>query len=121
MISKENRLKEKQVKKVLQKWKPFFSYWIVLNHLKNRKKINRFAIIIWSKSVTNNVCRNYFRRLFYDFLKKSWFISNIKRNKNYDFIFVVKKKTKLDKKNKKTIISFEKDLDFLIKKCSCFN
>jgi hypothetical protein len=36
MIQKKYRLKEKQVKKVLQKGKPFFSYGIVKNSFKNK-------------------------------------------------------------------------------------
>jgi hypothetical protein len=37
-------------------------------------------------------------------------------DKFYDFVFVVKKQTKLDRKDKPTIKSFENDLNFLIKK-----
>ncbi len=114
MIPKKNRLKEKELKKVLQKWKPFFSYDIVLNYLKNNQNINKFAIIIWSKSVTNNITRNYFRRKFYDLTKDNLIPKN--QQNGCSFVFVVKKKTKLDKNNKKTIISFEKNLDFLMKK-----
>jgi len=33
--------------------------------------------------------------------------------KNYDFVFVVKKQTKLDKNDKKAILDFKKDLSFL--------
>ncbi len=115
MILKEYRLKEKEVKKVLKIWKPFFSYWIVLNSLVNKLSYNKFSIVIWSKSVNTNVTRNFFRRFFYNkihlFTKKS-----LQNNKYLDLVFIVKKQTKLDKKDKKTIISFEKDLDFLIKK-----
>jgi hypothetical protein len=34
-------------------------------------------------------------------------------SKNYDFVFLVKKQTKLDKNDKKAILDFEKDLSFL--------
>jgi ribonuclease P protein component len=71
MIKKIYRLKEKQVKKVLQKAKPFFSYNIVLNYMKNNQNINRYAIIISSKSVNTNVSRVYFRRLFYDIVSQN--------------------------------------------------
>jgi len=117
MIKKIYRLKEREVKKVLKNSKPFFSYNIVLNTKKNRKKFNRFAIIIWAKSVKDNISRNFFRRRFYDFIYNSslygsfWDIW-----KNYDFVFVIKKKTKLDKKDKDTILNFKKDLSFLEKK-----
>jgi len=116
MIKKIYRLKEKEVKKVLSKWKPFFSYGLVLNYIPNKLDYSRFAIVLWTKSVSSWVERNFFRRKFYDFVFKTYldldntFISNVK---NYDFVFVVKKQTKLDKNNKKTIFDFEKDLFFL--------
>lgn len=111
MISKKNRLRERMVKKVLTRWKPFFSYWIVLNYLKNNLKENRFAIVIWWKSVNTNVTRNFFRRKFYNLS-----LSNLKAEKWIDFVFVVKKKTKLDKIDEKCILSFEKDIKFLLNK-----
>jgi len=39
--------------------------------------------------------------------------TSVFNSKNYDFVFVVKKQTKLDKTDKKTIFNFEKDLIFL--------
>lgn len=115
MISKKNRLKEREVKKVLKKAKPFFSYWIVLNYMKNNLTKNRFAIVIWWKSVKTNVARNYFRRLFYDLVRL-----NNKIDDNIiswtDFVFVVKKQTKLDMKDKKNIDSFKTDIKFLLNK-----
>ena len=117
MIKKIYRLKEREVKKVLTKAKPFFSYWIVLNVVQNKKNYNRFGIILWAKSVNNNITRNFFRRRFYDFISSSsLFSSNNEKQKNYDFVFLVKKQTKLDKKDKNAILSFEKDLSFLEKK-----
>ena len=117
MLKKIYRLKEREVKKVLGKTKPFFSYGIVLNVKKNKKNYNRFAIIIGSKSVNNNITRNFFRRRFYDFISKKNLVNySLWEEKFYDFVFVVKKQTKLDKKNLKTILDFEKDLSFLEKK-----
>ena len=55
MIKKKFRLKEKDVKRVLQKWEPFFSYNIVLNKQKNKLLYNRFSIVISAKSVKCNV------------------------------------------------------------------
>ncbi len=109
MISKNYRLSESEVKKVLQTGKPFFSFWIVLNYKKNIVWNNRFAIVIWWKSVEWSVERNFFRRKFYDLCSAflEW--------KN-DFVFVVKKQTKLDKKNLESINWFEKDIKFLFKK-----
>ena len=111
MLKKKYRLKEREVKMVLHKWEPFFSYNIVLNKLKNKKDFNRFAIIISAKSTKTNVERNFFRRRFYDFVREK----NIAQT-GYDFVFVVKNKTKLDKKSSESLKSFFKDLWFLINK-----
>jgi len=117
MIKKQFRLKEREVKKVLGKVKPFFSSWIVLNKKINKKPFNRFAIVIWSKSVNTNVTRVFFRRKFYDIIMTSkLFWEKYIDTKFYDFVFVVKKQTKLDRKKIDAIKTFENDLNFLIKK-----
>jgi glucose-6-phosphate isomerase len=114
MIAKKFRLKEREVKKVMGKWKPFFSSGLVLNKIFNKLDFNRFAIIIWSKSVNTNVTRVFFRRKFYDKIRESKLYNT--SEKYYDFVFVVKKQTKLDRKKVEAIKSFENDLNFLIKK-----
>ena len=111
MISKKNRLSEREVRKVLTRWKPFFSYWIVLNYMKNNSEKNRFAIVIWWKSVKTNVERVFFRRTYYDIVS-----DKLISNKWIDYVFVVKKQTKLDKKNKDSILNFKKDIKFLLNK-----
>ncbi len=111
MISKKNRLTERMVKKVLTRWKPFFSYWVVLNYIKNKKDINRFAVVIWSKSVKTNVDRNFFRRRFYNTVN-----NKLDNKEGIDYVFVVKKQTKLDKKEQKSIKSFDQDINFLLNK-----
>ena len=121
MISKKYRLKDRELKKVLKKWKPFFSYGIVLNYQKNKVSCNRFAIVIWAKSVINNVQRNFFRRRFYDEISKSeLFFANLDIISNgkqcYDYIFVVKKQTKLDKNDLEILNKFIWDIKFLINK-----
>ena len=112
MIKKIYRLKEREVKKVLQKWKPFFSYNIVSNAISNTLWFNRFSIIIWWKSVKNNVTRVFFRRLFYNLVddkcvSQEWW---------KDITFAVKKSFKLDKINPEIIDTFKKDINFLIYK-----
>ena len=89
VISKKLRLKEREVKKVLQRGKPFFSYGIVLNYTKNKLEHNRFAIVIWWKSVITNASRTYYRRRFYDLAAK--FIDQNVSSIGYDLVFVVKK------------------------------
>jgi len=111
VISKKNRLSEREVRKVLTRWKPFFSYWIVLNYMKNNSEKNRFAIVIWWKSVKTNVERVFFRRTYYDIVS-----DKLISNKWIDYVFVVKKQTKLDKKNKDSILNFKKDIKFLLNK-----
>ncbi len=112
MISKKFRLKQREVKKVLQRGKPFFSYGIVLNYTKNKLTNNRFAIVIWWKSVITNVQRTSFRRKYYDLMSE---YINTKNNESfYDFVFVVKKQTKLNARDNESQKSFEKDIQFLI-------
>jgi len=113
MLKKIYRLKEREVKKVLSKSKPFFSYNIVSNSLKNKFNYNRFWIIISSKSVNNNVTRVFFRRLFYDLVKQK---INLNLNETKDFVFLVKKQFKLDLKDKKIITKFVDDINFLLYK-----
>lgn len=114
MIKKIYRLKESEVKKVLKYWKPFFSYGIVSNFISNNLNHNRFAIIIWWKTVINAVSRNFFRRMFYNATSK--YILKINKNIWRDIIFVIKKQIKLDKKDFESIKAFEKDITFLLKK-----
>jgi ribonuclease P protein component len=114
MIKKIYRLKEREVKKVLNRWKPFFSYWIVLNQIKNKFEYNRFAIVIWSKSVNTNVSRNFYRRNFYDIMQE--YIEAENKESWFDYVFVVKKQTKLNMKNEENLYNYNKDINFLINK-----
>ena len=114
MISKKFRLKEREVKKVLQKGKPFFSYGIVLNYTKNKLGHNRFAIVIWGKSVITNASRTYYRRRFYDLAEQ--YLEKPTSENWYDLVFVVKKQTKLSKYPEESIVDFKKDISFLYKK-----
>lgn len=114
MLKKVYRLSENDVKKVLKYSKPFFSYWIVANSVKNNLLHNRYAIVIWWKSVDSAISRNYFRRLFYKLVENNL---EIKQNDfAKDIVFVIKKQIKLDKKDYLSIKSFEKDINFLLKK-----
>lgn len=113
MIKKIYRLSENEVKKVLKFSKPFFSYNLVANTIPNNLSYHRFAIIIWGKSVKNSVERNFFRRRFYDMVESFIALSSVK---SYDIVFVLKKQTKLDKKDFHSISWFEKDIQFLLKK-----
>lgn len=90
MIAKKYRLKEREVKKVLQKGKPFFSYSVVFNTIPNKLWHGRYAIVISGKSVPNNVIRNIYRRMFYEMCRT--YISTHSR----DLVCVVKVKTQLD-------------------------
>ena len=58
--------------------------------------------------------KSFFRRKFFDeIMKSNYLLNNIVWK---DFIFVVKKKNKLDRKDLTTIKTFKNDLNFLIKK-----
>jgi len=111
VIAKLYRLRETEVKKVLRKGKPFFSYGLVLNALPNGLEYNRFAIVISGKSVNGSVERNYFRRLFY-----STVVDFLETKKGQDCVFVVKAKTKLERDEKKVSESLKKDILFLLSK-----
>lgn len=115
MISKIYRLKENEVKKVLWKRsKPFFSYSLVLNSLKNKQTHNRFSIVIGSKSVNSGVSRNFFRRLFYENSRK--YLELAKENSFFDFTILIKKETQLNKADQKIVQDFTKDLNFVFSK-----
>lgn len=114
MISKENRLHEREVKKVLRMRKPFFSSGVVVNQIPNKLGYNRFAIVIWAKSVDSNVSRNFFRRRFYDLVQNHLIVQD--KNSAKDYVFVVKKQTKLSAKQTESYNLFLKDIKFLIKK-----
>ncbi|MDD5769815.1 MAG: hypothetical protein PHE25_02505 [Candidatus Gracilibacteria bacterium] len=114
MIKKIFRLSEGQIKKVLKYGKPFFSFGIVSNSIINNLPYNRFAIVIGAKTVNNNISRNFFRRKFYDLVSRK--INFGEKNMQKDFVFIIKKQIKLDKKDFESITSFEKDLNFLLKK-----
>ena len=110
MIKKQFRLSEKEVKKVLKYKKPFFSYWLIGNVASNKLGFSRFAILLSWKNTKTSVCRNFFRRKFYDlsmdFIEK-W---------SFDILIVPKKWKIFDKTNKEDILEFEKDILFLFKK-----
>ena len=112
MIAKKNRLSEREVKKVLRNWKPFFSWISVLNALSNDCGYNRYAIVISWKSVSSAVSRNFFRRLYYNM---AWeYIQSPGRN--YDIVYVIKKQTILNQNDQKNIAIFKKEIHFLMHK-----
>ncbi len=112
MIQKKYRLKEREVKRILRKGRPFFSSRVVSNTSKNRLGYSRFAIVIGGKSVKNAVHRNFFRRIFYDI------VSELVSKGSVDIVFVVKTKTKLERDEKKIRDNFKNDILFLLKKQS---
>lgn len=112
MIAKKYRLTERQVKKVLQKWKPFFTQGFVCNLVYNKFDYNRYAIVIWWKSVQNAVSRNFFRRLFYGIVDEKL----LEWVRWYDIVLLVKKQTKLDRIDEKNVANFQKDIHFLLHK-----
>lgn len=114
MLEKGLRLTQTQVKKVLDFWKPFFSYGVVLNFLQNTQPHNRFAIVISWKSTNGSVERNYYRRHFYTLVSSYTFSSH--KNNFFDLVFVVKKSTLLEKRDLQNKEKFSQDIGFLLKK-----
>ena len=90
-----------------------FSYLFVVNTLKNNLDYNRFSIIIWAKSVENNISRNYFRRTLFNIASKK---INSFDKKWLDIVFFVKKQTKLNIKDKTSFDNFLKDVNFILYK-----
>jgi ribonuclease P protein component len=66
MIAKKYRLGEREMRKVLSKGKPFFSYMLVANTLANKENNKRYGILLSAKVASGSVNRNFWRRLFYD-------------------------------------------------------
>ncbi|MFZ2255793.1 MAG: ribonuclease P protein component [Patescibacteria group bacterium] len=66
MIAKEYRLTERELRKVLSKRKPFFSYMFIANILENKVEHGRIGILLSSKVARGSVNRNFWRRRFYD-------------------------------------------------------
>lgn len=110
MIAKKYRLKEREVKKVLAKWKPFFSYSIVFNVFPNRLNYSRYAIVIGGKSVPNNIVRNTIRRRFYDLVHEKY-----SQNNYGDIVCVVKSKVKLTW-NPQDLQKFSSEITYLFDK-----
>ena len=109
MLAKKYRLKEREVKKVLHKGKPFFSHSIVFNVIPNKLGYSRFAIVIGGKSVPTNVVRNTYRRMYYNVCGKHI-------DKNYgDIVCVVKKKTKLTRETLE-IQKIQSEINYLFEK-----
>ncbi len=109
MIRKVNRLKEKEIKKVLKHRKPFFSYNLVANYCTNWLPYSRFAIFLSWKNCKTSISRNFFRRRFYDessnYVSKWWM----------DIVLMPKKWKVFDKKTPECIVEFRKDLKFIYK------
>ncbi|MDD2694156.1 MAG: ribonuclease P protein component [Candidatus Gracilibacteria bacterium] len=107
MISKLHRLNEREVRKVLSKRKPFFSYTLVANVIPNTLGYARCGILLSGKQTKGSVNRNSFRRIFYDvsrgYLQKT----------SSDIVVVVKKGTVFNRKDLKQIEEFKRDLIFL--------
>ncbi len=66
MIAKAYRLTEREVRKVLHRKKPFFSYMFIANILDNKLEHGRCGILLSSKVSKGSVNRNFWRRRFYD-------------------------------------------------------
>ena len=110
MIAKRFRLNENQIKKVLQKKKPFFSYWIVANIIKNNLEYSRVSIILSSAQTKWSVNRNRIRRHIYDI--SAPYIKDL----GVDIVYMFKKKTLLNSKDPILMGEIAKDIPFLLRK-----
>lgn len=110
MIKKIYRLNESSLKKVLKYKKPFFSYWFIANVATNRLPHSRFAIMLSTKNTKTSVNRNFFRRKFYDL------VADYINSGSFDIVFVPKKWKTFDKRIEASIVEFENDILFSLKK-----
>jgi len=110
MIAKKYRFTERELRKVLSRRKPFFSYMFIANIMNSRESHGRVGILLSSKIARGSVNRNYWRRQFYDISYP--YI----RDLPVDVVLVPKKWTLLDHKNKTQLAEFEKNIQFLYKK-----
>lgn len=110
MIAKIFRLNENQVKKVLQKKKPFFSYWIVANTIKNSLGHSRIGIVLNSAQTKWSVNRNRIRRHIYDL--SAPYILGL----GVDIVYMFKKRTLLNSKDTLLMAEIAKDIPFLMRK-----
>lgn len=111
MISKDRRLIEREIRKVLKHKKPFFSYSLVANVSGNRVGFPRFAAIFSGKSVTCGVSRNFFRRRAYDLARPY-----LGTKASTDVVIVPKKGRPLDHRDESAVKAFEADISHLYAK-----
>lgn len=109
MIAKEYRLTEREVRKVLSRRKPFFSYMFVANTLESKLEHGRVGILLSSKVARGSVNRNFWRRQFYD-ISLPYVLDTA-----LDIVLVPKKGTILDHKNETHLAEFKKNIQFLYK------
>lgn len=96
MLKKKYRLRAIYVKKLLNTKKFFHSKLFIIKYAKNNLKINRYAICISNKITKKSVLRNKIRRKFYYIIKQN---NNNFLLTHYDFLFVLKNNTKVNKEN----------------------
>jgi len=111
MISKKFRLREREVKKVFQQKKPFFSNLFIANVRTNALQTNRFAILLGSKNVAGSVERNFFRRSFYREVA-----AFIQKGTGADILFVPKKKVTFSRRKEASVEEFLKEIRYLLQK-----
>ena len=109
MISKLYRLNEKELRKVLSKKKPFFSYTLIANTFPNALDHGRCAILLSGKQAKWSVNRNHFRRYFYNISRQ--YIGE----HSFDVVFVPKKWTIYNYKDPGKKEEFARDIHFLWK------
>ena len=107
MISKKYRLTENEVRKVLNRKKPFFSYVWIANTTPNKLDHGRCGILLSSKVAKGSVNRNFWRRTYYDLSLP--YITMLP----LDMVLIAKKGTILDYKNEIHIVEFKKNIQSL--------
>ena len=88
MLPQKNRLKKKEIKKILKEGKKIHSQSFLLFFLKNDLKYSRFSVIVPLKFSKKAVERNKIKRKFREVLRRFFL------NLSFDGVFIIKEGAK---------------------------
>lgn len=93
MLPSKNRLRKKEIKKILKKGKKIHSQNFLLFFLKNDLKYSRFSVIVPLKFSKKAVERNKIKRKVREVLRR-FFLNRFLLNFSFDGVFIIKEGAK---------------------------